>query len=147
MLLTFHGAMSAGDKATRDVGAWFVEANRVSLSTLTRRRSSARLDEEHEKSARVVIVSSLFFVLIAAGLLVGGHVAIVPLLQAAVAARQSNGTGDVVYTMPDGIFCRRMSFDNATAEVTQGGIERCSKDISGGPSQAARGMGFQWPTD
>jgi hypothetical protein len=146
MLPAFYGAMSAGDKATKDVGAWFVEANRVTLSSLTRARSSARLDEEHAKSGRVVIVSSLFFVLIAAGLLVGGHAALDPLLQSAMAARQSNGTGDVVYAMPDGIFCRRMSFDNATAEVTQGGIERCAKDISGGPSRAAKDMSFQWPS-
>ena len=32
--------------------------------------------------------------------------------------------------MPDGIFCRHMSFDNVTAEMTEGAIERCADDIA-----------------
>jgi len=79
-------------------------------------------------------------VLIAAALLVGGRAAIGPLLRSAFAAREANGVGDVVLSMPDGVFCRRMAFDNVTAEVTERAIERC-------PSLASkRGAprGFAW---
>ena len=119
--------MSAAEKVSRDAGAWFVEADHVSVTALARRRSRARMDEERAKSGRVVIVSSLFLVLFTAALLIGGHAAIDPLLQSAVDARETKGTGEVVWTMPDGIFCRHMSFDNVTAEITEGGIERCTK--------------------
>ena len=100
------------------------------------------MDEEHAKSGRIVIVSSLFLVLFTAALLVGGHAAIDPILQSAVDAREAKGTGDVVVTMPDGIFCRHLSFDNVTAEISEGGIERCTKDIAG--NRPRTGRGFAW---
>jgi len=134
--------MSAAEKVGWDAGAWFVEADHVSVTALARRRSRARMDEERAKSGRVVIVSSLFLVLFTAALLVGGHAAIDPLLQSAVNARQTKGTGEVVVTMPDGIFCRHLSFDNVTAEITEGGIERCTKDIAG--NRPHTGLGFAW---
>jgi hypothetical protein len=138
----FYAGMNAAEKVGRDAGAWFVEADHVSVTALARRRSRARMDEERAKSGRVVIVSSLFLVLFTAALLVGGHAAIDPLLQSAVDARQTKGTGEVVVTMPDGIFCRRLSFDNVTAEITEGGIERCTKDIAG--NRPHTGLGFAW---
>jgi hypothetical protein len=138
----FYAGMNAAEKVGWDAGAWFVEADHVSVTALARRRSRARMDEERAKSGRVVIVSSLFLVLFTAALLVGGHAAIDPLLQSAVDARQTKGTGEVVVTMPDGIFCRRLSFDNVTAEITEGGIERCTKDIAG--NRPHTGLGFAW---
>ena len=134
--------MSAAEKVGWDAGAWFVEADHVSITALARRRSRARMDEERAKSGRVVIVSSLFLVLFTAALLVGGHAAIDPLLQSAVNARETKGTGEVVVTMPDGIFCRHLSFDNVTAEITEGGIERCASDIAG--NRPRPGRGFAW---
>jgi hypothetical protein len=133
-------------KATRnEAGSWFVEADHVSVTALARRRFRTRLDDERAKSARVVIVSSLFFVFIAAALLIGGHAALDPLLQSAVEAREAEGVGDVVYTMPDGIFCRHMSFDNTTAQVTEGALERCPSDIAGLHQRSSRG--FAWRTN
>jgi len=134
--------MSAADTAGRDAGAWFVEADHASITALARRRSRARIDEERAKSGRVVVISSLFLVLITAALLVGGHAAIDPILQSAVDARETKGTGDVIVTMPDGIFCRHMSFDNVTAEIVESGIERCTKDIAG--NRPHTGRGFAW---
>jgi hypothetical protein len=141
-VLSFYAGMSAAEKVGRDAGAWFVEADHVSVTAMARRRSRARMDEERAKSGRVVIVSSLFLVLFTAALLIGGHAAIDPILQSAVDARETKGTGDVVVTMPDGIFCRHMSFDNVTAEITEGGIERCTKDIAG--NRPRTGRGFAW---
>src|SRR6202045_4814834 len=110
-VLSFYGGMSAADTASRDAGAWFVEADHVSVTALARRRSRARMDEKRTKSGRVVIVSSLFLLLFTAALLIGGHAAIDPLLQSAVDARETRSAGEVVVTMPDGIFCRHLSFD------------------------------------
>jgi len=138
----FYAGMSAAEKVGWDAGAWFVEADHVSVTALARRRSRARMDEERARSGRVVIVSSLFLVLFTAALLVGGHAAIDPLLQSAVNARETKGTGEVVVTMPDGIFCRHLSFDNVTAEITEGGIERCASDIAG--NRPRPGRGFAW---
>jgi len=52
------------------------------------------------------------------------------------------GTGEVVYAMPDGIFCRHASFDNVTAEINEGGITRCVNDIAGKRPRISRG--FAW---
>jgi hypothetical protein len=121
--------MSAGNGADAESVAWFVDADCLSAPAPGRWQSRARRDEAHATSKRAVIASSLFLVLFAAALLIGGHAAIDPLLRTAVAARQAKGMGDVVYTMPDGIFCRHVSFDNATAEIVEGGVERCPSDI------------------
>ena len=88
--------MGAADTTSRDAGAWFVEADHVSVTALARRRSRARMDEERAKSGRVVIVSSLFLVLFTAALLIGGQAAIDPILQSAMNAWETKGTGDVV---------------------------------------------------
>src|SRR5208282_794027 len=106
------------------------------------RLSRVRIDEEHAKSGRLVVVASLFLALVAAALLAGGHTAIDPLLQAAVEAREARGVGDIVYTMPDGIFCRHMSFDNTTAEIVERALERCTDDIVGVRPHAMKG--FAW---
>ena len=79
--------------------------------------------------------------------MIGGHAAIDPLLQSAMAAREPKGTGDVVVTMPDGIFCRHMSFDNVTAAISEGAIERCPDDIAGyrpRTSNSSSNRGFAW---
>src|SRR5271154_5408367 len=74
-------------------------------------RAMGRLEEQRVKSRRVVIVSSLFAAFIATAMLAGGRAMVDP-LKAAVAAQEARGSGDIVYTMPDGVYCRHMSFDN-----------------------------------
>jgi hypothetical protein len=143
MVLSFYGAMSATDGAGPEAGAWFVEADHVSVTALARRRWRARLYDERAKSGRVIIVSSLFLTVIAATLMMGGHAAIDPLLQSAMAAREPKGTGDIVMTMPDGIFCRHLSFDNVTAEINEGAIERCPDDIARNRAPS-NNRGFAW---
>jgi hypothetical protein len=145
-VLSFHAAMDASRTRQTQAGSWFVEADPVSVTALARRHSQARLDDERAKSVRIAIVASLFFVLLAATLLIGGHAALDPLLQSAMAARQSRGVGEVVYTMPDGVFCRHMSFDNITADVNEGTLERCSNDVAAGP-RLRPSRSFAWPTN
>jgi hypothetical protein len=90
---------------------------------------------------RAIIASSVFLALLAMTLLVGGHAAIGPLLRSAMAERDAKAVGDIVFAMPDGRFCRHMSFDNATAEMTESAVGPC-------PDIAARGGGraksFAW---
>src|SRR5579862_5318589 len=107
--------MSASGRAGKEAGSWFVEADHVSVTSLARQRSRARVGERRAKIQRIVTVSALFAVLLSAGVLIGGQSKIDPLLRSAMG--KSRGTGDVVYAMPDGIFCRHMSFDNVTAQV------------------------------
>jgi hypothetical protein len=145
MVLSFYGAMSATDRAGPEAGAWFVEADHVSVTALARRRWRARLYDERAKSGRVIIVSSLFLTVIAAALMMGGHAAIDPLLQSVMAAREPKGTGDIVVKMPDGIFCRHMSFDNVTAAINERSIERCPDDIANyRPRSNSSNRGFAW---
>ncbi len=75
-------------------------------------------------------------------LLVGGHFAIDPLLQSAAAAREARRVGDIVYSMPDGGYCRHLAFDNATAEISERTVEPCAKSV--GAAQARATNGFAW---
>jgi hypothetical protein len=137
--------MSGSGLAGPDAGAWFVEADHISVTALARRRARARLEGGLAKSRRIAIVSSLFFVLIAAGLLIGGHAAIDPILQSTAAERESQGLGAVVYMMPDGIYCRHMSFDNVTAQVTEGAMGHCQGDVGWERPEGTRP--FSWRTN
>ena len=136
--------MSAGkDKATEPVD-WYVEADHASRDTRAREPSRARRDEERANSLGLIITTSLFFVLFAAAIMFGGHAAIGPLLRRAIATRDAQGMGDIVYAMPDGVFCRHMSFDNATGEVAEGAVERCPDRI--GDGRALTTSKFEWGT-
>lgn len=134
--------MSAGkDAGTTETIDWFVEPDQDSPGAAAD-YSRARREEKRANSVGLAITTSLLFALLAAALLVGGRVAIGPLLHRAAATRDASGTGDVVYTMPDGVFCRHMSFNNATAEVTEGAIEPCPDPIGAGRHASA--TRFEW---
>jgi hypothetical protein len=120
--------MSAAERTGTAANSWVPSAGRLGASMRARKIARAQRDER-AKSARVAIVCSLFLVLLAAALLVGGHTVIDPLLQSAAAAREAKRVGDIVYTMPDGTFCRHLSFDNGTAELMEGAIEQCPNDV------------------
>jgi len=64
------------------------------------------------------------------------------MLRSAADARDGPGSGEVVVRMPDGVFCRHMSIDNATGDITQGGIRPCSADIAGRHAQSR--LKFEW---
>jgi hypothetical protein len=141
--MSFYGTMIVSDGASPEAGAWFVEADHVSVTALARRRWRARLYDERAKSARVIIVSSLFLAFIALALMMGGHAAIAPLLQSAMQAHETRESGDIVLKMRDGIYCRHMSFDNVTAQMNEGAIQRCEDDlIRNRPRPINRG--FAW---
>jgi hypothetical protein len=132
--------MSTDAGSTQELGRWS-KSDRAAAVTLTRPAARAASGNIH-----VVIVSSVFMVLFAATLLVGGHAAIDPLLDSATKEpRDPRSAADVVYTMPDGVFCRHVSYDNVTGEQTGESLERCEKDIA---REAARpGRHFTWKTN
>jgi hypothetical protein len=142
MHLPLYAAMRARQDSSTDPGAWLVDSDRAGMVPLTKRASRALFSNGQAASGRVAIVSSLFLVLFAATLLIGGHAAIDPLLQSAADSREASSAAAVVYTMPDGIYCRRVSFDNVTAQQTEGGIERCTSDVSAGFLRSNRAMSW-----
>jgi hypothetical protein len=129
--------------SSQEPGARFIESNPTSTVRLKRPPARTWSGQGH-----VAIVSSLFLVLFAATLLVGGHAAIDPLLQSALQSvaeeHDSRSKGDIVYTMPDGVFCRHMSYDNVTGEQTGGSLQRCDGDIVRDGGRANRH--FTWQT-
>jgi hypothetical protein len=119
---------------------WFVERDRVKAKPHVRK--GLRRGAGTETSLRAVIATSVFLVLLAATMLIGGHAAVDPILRMAIAHRDSAGRGDVLYTMPDGKYCRHMSFDNATNDMIEGDIERCPDDIAN--EHVHTKQGFEW---
>jgi len=106
--------------------------------------SRARRYEQRTKTTRLAIVLSLFLALLASPLLIGGRSFIDPLLQPAAPAREVNRAGSIVVTMPGGTLCRRLSFDNKTAELSESGVGRCTQTAlqTSEPGRAVNG--FAW---
>lgn len=133
--------MHAAQGTSPQTAAWFVESDHVSANPRVRRAARAR--QRDAASVRAVIVSSLFLVLFTTALMVGGHAAIDPLLRRATAARDAGATGDVLYSLPDGKFCRHMSYNNTTGEMIEGTVEPCPDDIVRGQFRQPD-RGFAW---
>jgi hypothetical protein len=134
--------MQGEPEANSEPDAPLVTANPAVVARRALRAARSQLAEDRATSTRAAIASSLFLVVLACSLLLGGHAAIDPILRSAMMSHDSNGTGDVLYAMPDGVYCRHVSFDNATAEVAETAIAHCPDDIV--REHARRGRGFAW---
>jgi len=136
------GQMGARLVAGGNRGAWVGDRAGV---TPRKQARAARLMGAAVGSIHVVIVSMLFLVLFATTLMVGGHAAIDPLVEAVMESQQgARDTGAVVYTMPDGVFCRHVSFDNVTAQMVEGSIQRCQDDLTIARERARPHGAFSW---
>ena len=109
------------------------------------RSPRALLQERRAKTTRVAVVLSLFLVLLIAALFIGGRSVIEPMLRKAMAqASETHRRGEIVFTMPDGAFCRHLAFDNKTAELSESTIRQCPEAR---PREAVRApSGFAWGT-
>jgi hypothetical protein len=137
--------MRARSGSSGQATTWFVEADRVRLNPRARKGLRLRFNAgDGATSVHAAIVSSVFLILLAASLLFGGHAALDPLLRSVIASRDAKAVGDVVYSMPDGKFCRHMSFDNVTAEVVEGTITQCPDDVARDEFRNNRTGGFAW---
>jgi hypothetical protein len=134
--------MLTTDGTSPHVAAWFVEPDDAGADRRGQKRAQTR--QKDDTSMRAVIVSTLFLVVITTAIMFGGHAA--PLLRMATAARESVAAGDVMMPMPDGKYCRHMSFDNKTSEMHEGAIEPCPDDIVRGQFRHS-GRGFSWTSE
>jgi hypothetical protein len=114
-----------GADAAMESSEGSVEPANAGAEARARGAARARRQEEREHSLGLIITISLSFILFAAAILLGGHAFIAPLLQRAATERDTNGTGEVVYTMPDGVFCRHVSINNGTGDITEDAIVEC----------------------
>lgn len=144
MVLRLYCAMHETDRSSPYSAAWFVEPDQAGAGR--RGPARARAQRGDGTSTRAVIVSSFFLVLITTAIMFGGHAAIDPLLRMATAARQSEAVGDVMMPLPDGKYCRHMSFDNKTSEINEGAIEPCPGDIVRGQFRRG-GRAFSWGSE
>jgi hypothetical protein len=136
--------MSGRNRTTATVVAPSSPANRSDGRSASRRWSHARLYEQKTKTTRHAIVLSLFLVFLASVMLIGGRSYIGPMLQAAARARAANQTGSVIVTMPGGTLCRRLSFDNQTAELSETSVQRCSQSALQSAEPGRASNGFTW---
>jgi hypothetical protein len=95
------------------------------------------------KAMRIGVVLSLFLVLVVGAALIGGRSVIGPMLQKAMAQPlEAHRKGAIVFTMPDGTFCRHMDYDNKTAELIESAVMQCAEAR---PRDAPRApSGFAW---
>jgi hypothetical protein len=117
--------MSAGRTEHGETMDWYVEPDHFAARRTALSRQRRRADERINSLA-FAVTAALLFVLVAGAVMFGGRITIAPLLlHNGANASDTDRTGSIVYAMPDGVFCRRMAFDNATAEVTSVAVERC----------------------
>jgi hypothetical protein len=91
---------------------------------------------------RIGVVLSLFLVLVVAAVLIGGRSVIGPMLQAMAQPLDAHRKGAIVFTMPDGMFCRHMAYDNKTAELMESAVEQCAEARPRDVPRASNG--FAW---
>ena len=145
MVPLFHGQMRAGKRAGTAVASWNAAVEHTHVREGPRRVVRARRDEQHAKTWRLAIVLFLFPGLLATALLIGGHAIIDPVLRAAAEAREASRVDRIVFTMPDVAFCRHLSFNNETAEVTEG-TARCPEAKPRGQGPVGSTSGFACDT-
>jgi hypothetical protein len=134
--------MRAGQNTSARTATWPAKPRGAGAVALPKRVTLARREEQRAKSIGVVIACALIFVLIASAVLTSGHASIIHFFRSMAGGRPAEGTGDIVYTMPDGMFCRHASFDNARAEFNEGTVERCPDAVARDHGRGS--IGFAW---
>jgi hypothetical protein len=136
--------VGAGESAGADMIDWYVEPDHSRAEPHMRASSRFRREQERANSLALIVTISLLFVLFASALMVGGRSAIGPLLSRGTTAHDANSKGDIVYAMPDGVYCRHLSFDNTTGAISVGTVEPCTeRSRSAGPEISTT---FKWNT-
>jgi hypothetical protein len=143
--------MEFAEEAPVEQPSWFAAADGGNADPPPRRRSKARprRGRDGTTSLRAVIASSAFLMMFATTTLVGGHAAIDPLLRSIAKTPETRNTGDIVYPMPDGQFCRHLSFDNTTAELAESKVGPCPDSVIRNAlhDRFHSGRSFSWGAD
>ncbi len=102
------------------------------------RRGDARV-----KKARLAVILSIFIVFLVAAVFVGCRKVVGPMMrEAAAQSSEAHRKGDIVFTMPDGAFCRHLAFDNKTAELRESTVVQCQEARPRDTHRPPRG--FAW---
>jgi len=133
--------MRAGKQATAKAASWSATGP-FTGRMLAYRSQRLRREDQRSKATALVMALSSFLVILVVALLIGGRALIEPLLWRAATDGQTSRTGAIVFAMPDGTFCRHLSFDNQTAALTEGAIEQCTPD--GFRGRWGGTTGFSW---
>ena len=139
MVLVLHATMGAGDRAGTATALRNSGVRPVSRLTVR-----TRWEERNAKLSRVAVVLALFLVLLAGALLVTCRAVIDSMLQAPIDPRVANKVGDIVFTLPDGAFCRHLSFNNATAELMESSATPCPEAKPRGKKSDSQSGHFAW---
>jgi hypothetical protein len=143
MVLPSYSAMTAAGRASVVVPASNAKPHQNLRRTAASRSPRARRQEWRAKTARLAVVLSLFLVLLIAALFIGGRSVIEPMLHKAMAqATETHRRGEIVFTLPDGTFCRNLAFDNKTAELTESTVLQCPEARPREPARPP--SGFAW---
>jgi len=145
MPVVLYCAMHGSEQDGAQAAAASAPAQGIAGRRRLRRKMLSRWREQRVTSVWFTIAFTLFLMLAASALLVGGGAVIHPLIESMAAGRDVQQVGEILYTLPDGHFCRRSSFDNATGEVSGGDVEPCPTELGPrrpAPPRASRG--FAW---
>jgi hypothetical protein len=142
MVVRFDARMRTGKRAVAVAASW----NGAAMPRwAVRLRQHGRRNKDQTKNGRLFIVLTLFLALLAPASLVGGRAIIEPMLRAAAEAEhEANRVGDIVFAMPDGAFCRHLSFDNRTAELSGSAVSRCPQANPHVREWSRASPGFAW---
>jgi hypothetical protein len=143
MVLPSYPAMTAAGRASIVMPASNARPHRNLRRAAALRSPRAQRHERRAKTARLAVVLSLFLVLLVAALFIAGRSVIEPMLRKVMAqATETHRRGEIVFTMPDGTFCRHLAFDNKTAELTESTVLQCPEARPREPAHAP--SGFAW---
>jgi hypothetical protein len=145
MPVVLHCVMHGSEQGDVQTAAALTAAEGIVGRRRPRRKTLSRWREQRATSAWFAAAFALFLTLTASALLAGGGVVIHPLLESIAAGRDVQQVGEILFTLPDGLFCRRASFDNATGKVSAGEVEPCPIRLGGPRTAAPSGSrGFAW---
>ena len=147
MPVVLYCAMHGSEQDGAQAAAASAPAQGIAGRRRLRRKMLSRWREQRVTSVWFTIAFTLFLMLAASALLVGGGAVIHPLFESIAAGREVQQVGEILYTLPDGRFCRRASFDNATGEVRGGDVEPCPTELGPRrppPPPPRESRGFAW---
>lgn len=143
MPVVLYCAMHGSAQGDSQAAAALAAAQRIAGRRRPRRKTLSRRREQRATSAWFAFAFSLFLTLAVSALLTGGRAVIHPLLESIAKSRDTQPVGEILYALPDGLFCRRSSIDNATGEVSGGDVERCPAHV-GRLAPPRESRGFAW---
>jgi hypothetical protein len=104
-------------------------------------RALRRAHDARVKFWRVAIVSGFFAVVLGANLIIGGVLVVKALSSHSSQTTGYTRIGRVTFPMLDGVFCRRVLYDNKTGQTTTDKISRCD-DHKARPQTSSKN--FNW---